>query len=89
MAPVPSVNPHNSEIEAVACYSDTGGVLGPVDLVVVNSTQVPAVVSACGHAGVRLAAIISSGIAEEFDGADCPTRAVGSDEGDVGSHSAE
>jgi acyl-CoA synthetase (NDP forming) len=73
----------------VACYSDTGELLGPVGRVVVNSTQGPAVVSACGHAGVRFVAIISSGTAEEFDGADRPTRAVGSDEDDVGCHSAE
>ena len=89
IAPVRPVNPHNSEIGDLACYPDSGGVLGPVGLVGVNSTHGPAVVSACGHAGVRFVAAVSSGIADEFDGADRPMRAVVSVGDDVGCHSAE
>jgi acyl-CoA synthetase (NDP forming) len=66
------VNPRYERIADLRCYPDIGAVPGPVDiaLVVVNASRVVQVVDECGRAGVRFVVIISSGFAEQFDGAD-------------------
>lgn len=66
------VNPRYPDIDGVPCYPDIGAVPGPVDvaLIVVNATRVPGVVRDCGRAGVRFVIVISSGFAEQSDGAD-------------------
>jgi acyl-CoA synthetase (NDP forming) len=65
------VNPRHAEIDGLRCYPAIGAVPGPVDvaLVVVNAERVTTVVRECGAAGVRFVVIISSGFAEQFDGA--------------------
>ncbi|HEX5406747.1 MAG TPA: CoA-binding protein [Pseudonocardiaceae bacterium] len=66
------VNPRYTDIDGVRCWPDIGAVPGPVDvaLIVVNAERVTAVVRECGKAGVRFVVIISSGFAEQFDGAE-------------------
>jgi acyl-CoA synthetase (NDP forming) len=66
------VNPRYERIGDLRCYPDIGAVPGPVDvaLVVVNASRVVRVVDDCGRAGVRFVVIISSGFAEQFDGAE-------------------
>ncbi|HEY1573713.1 MAG TPA: CoA-binding protein [Pseudonocardiaceae bacterium] len=65
------VNPRYAEIDGVRCWPDVGSVPDRVDVavVVVNASRVAAVVAECGAAGVRFAVVISSGFAEQFDGA--------------------
>ncbi len=65
------VNPRHTEIDGLRCYPGIGAAPGPVDvaLVVVNAERVTAVVRECGAAGVRFVVIISSGFAEQSDGA--------------------
>ncbi|MDT7682846.1 MAG: hypothetical protein QOG57_3156, partial [Pseudonocardiales bacterium] len=65
------VNPRYSRIADLDCYPDIIAVPGPVDvaLVVVNASRVVEVLEGCGRAGVRFVVIISSGFAEQFDGA--------------------
>ncbi|NMH81664.1 CoA-binding protein, partial [Pseudonocardia xinjiangensis] len=66
------VNPRYTEIDGVTCYPDITTVPGPVDvvLVVVNASRVVDVLEACGQSGVRFAVVISSGFAEQSDGAE-------------------
>jgi acyl-CoA synthetase (NDP forming) len=66
------VNPRHAEIDGLRCYPAIGAVPAPVDvaLVVVNAERVTTVVRECGAAGVRFVVIITSGFAEQFDGAD-------------------
>ncbi|MDT7696387.1 MAG: hypothetical protein QOI75_5754 [Pseudonocardiales bacterium] len=65
------VNPRYTRIADLDCYPDISAVPGPVDvaLVVVNASRVVEVLEGCGRAGVRFVVIISSGFAEQFDGA--------------------
>lgn len=66
------VNPKYEEIDGVRCWPDITSVPGPVDvaMIVVNADRVATIVDDCGRAGVRFTVIISSGFAEQFDGAD-------------------
>jgi len=65
------VNPRYARIADLDCYPDITAVPGPVDvaLVVVNSSRVAEVLEGCGRAGARFVVIISSGFAEQSDGA--------------------
>jgi acyl-CoA synthetase (NDP forming)/GNAT superfamily N-acetyltransferase len=61
-----AVNPHADRIGEIRAYPSIADVPGPVDLAViaVPSAAVPAVVEACGLAGVGGAVILTSGFSE-------------------------
>ena len=61
-----AVNPHADRIGDIPAYPSIADVPGPVDLAVVAvpSAAVPAVVEACGLAGVSGAVILTSGFSE-------------------------
>ncbi|TCN28320.1 acyl-CoA synthetase (NDP forming), partial [Kribbella orskensis] len=61
-----AVNPHADRIGEIPAYPSIADVPGPVDLAViaVPSVAVPAVVEACGLAGVSGAVILTSGFSE-------------------------
>lgn len=64
--PVFPVNPEATSVAGVPAFATIADVPGPVDLAVVTvpAAEVPAVVDACGHKGVRAVLIISGGFAE-------------------------
>jgi len=64
--PVFPVNPEATSVAGVPAFATVGDVPGPVDLAVVTvpAAEVPAVVDACGHKGVRSVVVISGGFAE-------------------------
>ena len=65
--PVYPVTRSHAEIHGVKAYASIDDVPGPVDLaiVVIPAAGVPDALEACGRRGVKAAAIISSGFAEE------------------------
>jgi acyl-CoA synthetase (NDP forming)/RimJ/RimL family protein N-acetyltransferase len=64
--PVYPVNPNAEHVGGVPAVPAVGDIEGPVDLavVVVPATEVPQVVEACGHKGVKAVIVISAGFAE-------------------------
>lgn len=64
--PVFPVNPEATSVAGVPTYPTIGEVPGPVDLAIVTvpAAEVPVVVDACGHKGVRAVLVISGGFAE-------------------------
>ncbi|MDX2155059.1 MAG: acetate--CoA ligase family protein [Hyphomicrobiaceae bacterium] len=61
------VSRSHKEVQGLAAYPSIGDCPGPVDLaiLIVPAKFVPSELEACGKAGVKAAAIISSGFAEE------------------------
>jgi acetyl coenzyme A synthetase (ADP forming)-like protein len=64
--PVYPVNPRAAFVQSVPAYPSIEAVPGPVDLavVVVPGVAVPAILEACGRAGVAAAVVISAGFRE-------------------------
>jgi acyl-CoA synthetase (NDP forming)/GNAT superfamily N-acetyltransferase len=64
--PVFPVNPEATSVAGVPTYPTIGEVPGAVDLAIVTvpAAEVPGVVDACGHKGVRAVLVISGGFAE-------------------------
>jgi acetate---CoA ligase (ADP-forming) len=64
--PVYPVNPKAGFVQSVSAYPSIEAVPGPVDLavVVVPAAAVPAILEACGRAGVAAAVVISAGFRE-------------------------
>lgn len=64
------INPNHREIDGLPCFPDVGAVGRPIDLalVAVPAPRVLAALEDCARAGVRHAAIISSGFAEAGGG---------------------
>jgi acetyltransferase len=60
------VNPNRETVLENPCWSEIGAVPGPVDLAIVATpaATVPAIVDACGQAGVEALIIISAGFRE-------------------------
>jgi acetyltransferase len=60
------VNPNRETVLGNPCWSDIGAVPGPVDLAIIATpaVTVPAIVDACGRAGVEGLIIISAGFRE-------------------------
>jgi acyl-CoA synthetase (NDP forming) len=60
------VNPKYSEAHGLRCYPDLAALPGPCDLalIAVNAAAVPAVVDACGRAGIPFAIVFSAGFRE-------------------------
>ncbi len=61
-----AVNPKYSSVSGVRCYRDVAQLPAGVDLAVVATpaTTLPAVIEACGRAGIHAAVVITAGFAE-------------------------
>lgn len=77
--PLYAVNPKYESVQGVPCVAHITDVEGGVDLAVIATPAhtVPDILEECGHAGVRVAAVLSAGFGESGSaGAELETQAV-------------
>ena len=60
------INPHNTEIQGISCFSTVEAVPGSIDMaiIIVPAPNVPEALESCGRKGIRRVIIESAGFAE-------------------------